>query len=125
MEYALRNHAVILFDAAYESFIVDKDLPRSIFEIDGAKNCAIEFCSLSKTAGFTGARCGYTVVPQILEFDGMNLNHMWLRRQTTKFNGASYIVQKEQKQYLLKTAESKSKKIYLIIEEMPKSLHQR
>lgn len=94
VEYALRNHAVILFDAAYESFIVDKDLPRSIFEIDGAKKCAIEFCSLSKTAGFTGTRCGYTVVPQTLEFDGMELNHMWLRRQTTKFNGVSYIVQK-------------------------------
>lgn len=94
VEYALRNHAVILFDAAYESFIVDKALPRSIFEIDGAKNCAIEFCSLSKTAGFTGTRCGYTVVPQTLEFDGIKLNHMWLRRQTTKFNGVSYIVQK-------------------------------
>lgn len=94
VEYALRNHAVILFDAAYESFIVDKALPRSIFEIDGAKNCAIEFCSLSKTAGFTGTRCGYTVVPQTLEFAGMKLNHMWLRRQTTKFNGVSYIVQK-------------------------------
>ena len=94
VEYALRNHAVILFDAAYESFIVDKDRPRSIFEIDGAKKCAIEFCSLSKTAGFTGTRCGYTVVPQTLEFDGMELNHMWLRRQTTKFNGVSYIVQK-------------------------------
>lgn len=94
VEYALRNHAVIVFDAAYESFIADKDLPRSIFEIDGAKNCAIEFCSLSKTAGFTGTRCGYTVVPQALEFDGMKLNPMWLRRQTTKFNGVSYIVQK-------------------------------
>ena len=94
VEYALRNHAVIVFDAAYESFIADKDLPRSIFEIDRAKNCAIEFCSLSKTAGFTGTRCGYTVVPQALEFDGMKLNPMWLRRQTTKFNGVSYIVQK-------------------------------
>lgn len=94
VDYAIRNHAVILFDAAYESFIVDKELPRSIFEINGAKNCAIEFCSLSKTAGFTGTRCGYTIVPQTLEFDGMNLNHMWLRRQTTKFNGVSYIVQK-------------------------------
>lgn len=94
VEYALRNHAVILFDAAYEAFITDKNFPRSIFEIDGAKNCAVEFCSLSKTAGFTGTRCGYTVVPQALEFDGTKLNHMWLRRQTTKFNGVSYIVQK-------------------------------
>ncbi len=94
VDYAIRNHSVILFDAAYESFITDKTLPRSIFEIEGAKKCAIEFCSFSKTAGFTGTRCGYTVVPEDLTFDGMNLNKMWLRRQTTKFNGVSYIVQK-------------------------------
>lgn len=94
VDYANQNHAVILFDAAYEAFIVDEDLPRSIFEIEGARNCAIEFCSLSKTAGFTGTRCGYTIVPEGLAFDGMNLNRMWLRRQTTKFNGVSYIVQK-------------------------------
>lgn len=94
VEYAIRNKAIILFDAAYEAFITDKALPRSIFEIEDARNCAIEFCSLSKTAGFTGTRCGYTVVPNTLEFDGMNLNKMWLRRQTTKFNGVSYIVQK-------------------------------
>lgn len=94
VDYANRMQAVILFDAAYESFITDQALPRSIFEIEGAKNCAIEFCSLSKTAGFTGTRCGYTIVPKILRFDGMNLNKMWLRRQTTKFNGVSYIVQK-------------------------------
>ena len=72
----------------------DKSLPRSIFEIDGARTCAIEFCSLSKTAGFTGTRCGYTVVPFDLESDGVKLNKMWLRRQTTKFNGVPYIVQK-------------------------------
>ena len=94
VDYANRNQAVVLFDAAYESFITDKELPRSIFEIENAKSCAIEFCSLSKTAGFTGTRCGYTVVPKALEFDGRNLNTMWLRRQTTKFNGVSYIVQK-------------------------------
>lgn len=94
VDYAKDNNAVILFDAAYESFIADEELPRSIFEIEGAKDCAIEFCSLSKTAGFTGTRCGYTVVPNNIEFDGMSLNKMWLRRQTTKFNGVSYIVQK-------------------------------
>ncbi len=92
VDYAADNKAVILFDSAYEAFI-EEDLPRSIFEIEGAKNCAIEFCSFSKTAGFTGTRCGYTVVPKTLEFDGMNLNKMWLRRQTTKFNGVPYIVQ--------------------------------
>ena len=91
---AKQNDAVILFDAAYEAFVGDKSLPRSIFEIDGARTCAIEFCSLSKTAGFTGTRCGYTVVPFDLESDGVKLNKMWLRRQTTKFNGVPYIVQK-------------------------------
>lgn len=94
VDYALKNKAVILFDAAYESFVFDDGLPTSIFEIDGASNCAIEFCSFSKTAGFTGTRCGYTVVPKNLIFDGMSLNKMWLRRQTTKFNGVSYIVQR-------------------------------
>ena len=94
VDYALKNQAVILFDAAYEAFVSDPALPRSIYEIEGAKNCAIEFCSLSKTAGFTGTRCGYTIVPTQLQFDGASLNKLWLRRQTTKFNGVSYIVQK-------------------------------
>ena len=94
VDYANKKNAVILFDAAYEFFITDKDLPASIYEIDGAKTCAIEFCSFSKTAGFTGTRCGYTVVPMALERDGHKLNKFWLRRQTTKFNGVSYIVQK-------------------------------
>ena len=93
VDFANDNGSIILFDAAYESFIED-DSPKSIFEIDGAKSCAIEFCSLSKTAGFTGTRCGYTVVPKSLQFDGMSINKMWLRRQTTKFNGVSYIVQR-------------------------------
>lgn len=93
VEYASKKGAVILFDAAYESFIAD-DSPRSIFQIPSARNCAIEFCSLSKTAGFTGTRCGYTIVPEELEFKGSSLNKMWLRRQTTKFNGVSYIVQR-------------------------------
>ncbi len=94
VDYALEQGALILFDAAYEAFISDDSLPRSIFEIEGAKRCAIEFCSLSKTAGFTGTRCGYTIVPSELTFEGASLNALWLRRQTTKFNGVSYIVQK-------------------------------
>ena len=94
VDFANKNNAIILFDAAYECFITDSSLPRSIFEIEGAKTCAIEFCSFSKMAGFTGTRCGWTVVPKTLEFDDMNLNKMWLRRQTTKFNGVPYIVQK-------------------------------
>lgn len=94
VDYALNNDAIILFDAAYESFIKEPNLPRSIYQIPGAEKCAIELCSLSKTAGFTGTRCGYTVVPKALERQGMNLNKMWFRRQSTKFNGVSYLVQK-------------------------------
>lgn len=90
VDYANKQQAIILFDSAYESFVATEDLPRSIFEIEGSRTCAIEFCSLSKTAGFTGTRCGYTVVPKDLG----PLNTMWLRRQTTKFNGVSYIVQR-------------------------------
>ena len=91
VDYALANKAVILFDAAYEAYVSSDDLPRTIYEVDGAKDCAIEICSLSKTAGFTGTRCGYTIVPKKL-YDGA-LNKFWLRRQTTKFNGTSYVVQ--------------------------------
>lgn len=94
VEYALANDAVILFDGAYEIFVQDEGLPTSIYQIDGAKECAIEFCSLSKTAGFTGTRCGYTVVPHELNRCGASLNKLWLRRQTTKFNGVPYIVQR-------------------------------
>lgn len=94
VEYANRNGSVILYDAAYEAFISDPDLPHSIFEIDGARECAIEFRSFSKTAGFTGTRCAYTVVPKELKREGMSLNQLWARRQSTKFNGAPYIVQK-------------------------------
>lgn len=93
VDYANEKDAVILFDAAYEIFI-QEELPTSILEIEGARTCAIEFCSLSKTAGFTGTRCGYTIVPQELEREGTSLNKLWLRRQTTKFNGVSYIVQR-------------------------------
>lgn len=99
VDYALENNAIILYDSAYECFITDKNLPRSIYAIDGAKDCAIEFCSLSKTAGFTGTRCGYTIIPHDLKFiastgENLSLNAMWNRRQTTKFNGVSYIVQR-------------------------------
>lgn len=94
VDYANAKKAVILYDAAYECFITEDDLARSIFQIEGAKTCAIEFCSFSKTAGFTGTRCGYTVVPLALERGGMSANKMWLRRQTTKFNGVPYIVQR-------------------------------
>lgn len=90
--YALKNDAVILYDAAYEAFI-DDDSPRSIFAIDGARECAIELCSLSKTAGFTGTRCGYTVIPKELKRDGHSLHALWYRRQATKFNGVSWPVQ--------------------------------
>lgn len=90
VDYAKSNNAIILFDSAYECFVSDENLPRSIYEIEDAKDCAIEFCSLSKTAGFTGTRCGYTIVPNALGA----LNKMWVRRQTTKFNGVPYIVQR-------------------------------
>ena len=94
VDWANAHDAVILFDAAYECFVSDEGLARSIYEVEGAKTCAIEVCSFSKIAGFTGTRCGYTIVPQALARDGMNLNKMWLRRQTTKFNGVAYIVQR-------------------------------
>lgn len=99
VNYALKNDAVILFDAAYEKFITEDDVPHSIYEIDGAKSCAIEFRSYSKTAGFTGTRCGYTVIPKGLTAkneDGSkaDLNQTWFRRQSTKYNGTSYIIQR-------------------------------
>ena len=94
IDFANASGSVILFDAAYEAFIEDEDLPRSIFELPGARSCAIEICSLSKTAGFTGTRLGYTVIPKELERKGMRLNDMWIRNRTTKTNGVSYILQK-------------------------------
>lgn len=98
VDYARENQALILFDAAYEAFIREKGVPRSIFEVEGAREVAVEFRSFSKTAGFTGTRCGYTIVPkEVMARDksGMahSLNKLWLRRQTTKFNGVSYPVQ--------------------------------
>lgn len=94
VDFANERGAVILFDAAYEAFIEEDGLPHSIFEIEGARTCAVEICSLSKTAGFTGTRLGYTVIPKTLEREGMNLNAMWVRNRTTKTNGVSYILQK-------------------------------
>lgn len=94
VDYAMKKGAIILYDAAYECFVESEGLARSIYQVEGAKNCAIEFCSFSKMAGFTGTRCGYTVVPEAIEKDGLSVNKMWLRRQTTKFNGVPYIVQR-------------------------------
>ena len=93
IDYARENGAVILLDSAYEAFVTDSDVPRTAYEVEGARECVIEFCSLSKTAGFTGTRCGYTIVPKTLKAEG-DLNAMWLRRQTTKFNGVAYVIQR-------------------------------
>ena len=92
--FAKANGSIILFDAAYEAFVSDPNLPRSIFEIEGARECAIEFGSLSKTAGFTGLRCGYVVLPRTVRLQEKELGALWLRRQTTKFNGTAYIIQR-------------------------------
>lgn len=94
VDYANARGSVILYDAAYRAYIRDERLPRSIFEIEGARTCAIEFCSFSKTAGFTGTRCGWTVIPKELKRDGQSLHDMWLRRQSTKFNGTAYVIQR-------------------------------
>lgn len=99
VNYAIDNDAIIMYDSAYEAYIKDANIPHSIYEIKGAKKVAIEFRSFSKTAGFTGVRCGYTVVPKELKAytlsgDSVSLNKLWLRRQSTKFNGTSYITQR-------------------------------
>ena len=94
VDFANENSCIILFDAAYEAFIEDDTLPHSIFELDGAETCAIEICSLSKTAGFTGTRLGYTIISKSLVRNGMNIHDMWVRNRTTKTNGVSYIIQK-------------------------------
>ena len=94
VDYANKKGAVILYDAAYECFIKDDELAKSIYQVEGAKTCAIEFCSFSKMAGFTGTRCGYTVVPKAITKGGLSANKMWLRLQTTKCNGVPYIVQR-------------------------------
>lgn len=93
VDYANENGSLILYDSAYEAFVTDGSV-KSIYEVEGARTCAIEFRSFSKTAGFTGVRCGYTVVPKALQFGDVNLNAVWGRRQATKFNGVSYITQR-------------------------------
>ena len=98
IDYAIANKAIIIYDAAYEAFITQDDIPRSIFQVEGARQCAIEICSLSKTAGFTGMRCGYTVIPNELEVEAsdgtkVSISQLWGRRQGSKFNGVSYPVQ--------------------------------
>ena len=93
VDYAKSMDAVILYDAAYEYFITDESLARSIYQVEGAKECAVEICSYSKTAGFTGVRCGYTIVPQALVREKTSINRLWARRQSTKFNGVSYVTQ--------------------------------
>ena len=94
VRWAKQNDALILFDAAYECFVTEPGLARSIYEVEGAKEVAVEVCSFSKIAGFTGTRCGYTIVPQDIRQGELSLNKMWLRRQTTKFNGVAYVVQR-------------------------------
>ena len=94
VDFTNQNGSIILFDAAYEAFIENENLPHSIFEIEGAETCAIEICSLSKTAGFTGTRLGYTVIPKALVRNGMSFHEMWVRNRTTKTNGVSYIIQR-------------------------------
>ncbi len=94
VDFANQNRRIIIFDAAYEAFIEDKNLPHSIYEIEGAKSCAMEVCSFSKSAGFTGVRCAYTVIPKELEVNGHSVGKAWLRRQSVKFNGVSYVTQK-------------------------------
>ena len=120
VDYALKNNSVILFDAAYEAFISQSTLPSSIYQIDGAKRCAIEFCSFSKTAGFTGTRCGYTVVPKELVLDGISLNKLWLRRQTTKFNGVAYVVQRGAEAVFSEQAKNRLRRILTTTRTMPK-----
>ena len=94
VDYALRHDAIIFYDAAYREYITETEIPRSIYEIDGARECAIEFCSFSKTAGFTGTRCGYTTIPRSLKRGGQSIYDLWMRRQSTKFNGTAYVVQR-------------------------------
>lgn len=94
VDYANEHGSVILYDSAYEAFIQEPDIPHSIFEIPGARTCAIEFRSYSKTAGFTGTRCAYTVIPKELKVGGVSLAELWLRRQSTKYNGCPYVIQR-------------------------------
>ncbi|MDD6309138.1 MAG: LL-diaminopimelate aminotransferase [Clostridia bacterium] len=123
VDFANQNGSIILFDAAYEAFI-EEDLPHSIFELPGAKTCAIEICSLSKTAGFTGTRLGYTVIPKALHRGGMHLNEMWVRNRTTKTNGVSYIIQRGAAAVFTKEGKAQIQKNISIYKENAKILMQ-
>ena len=120
VEYANYNNALILYDAAYECFISDDKYCKSIFEIDGSKTCAIEFKSFSKSCGFTGMRCGYTVVPNSLIFDDMNINKMWSRRHATKFNGVPYIIQRAAEETFSDEGKNQCKKALIYYKENAK-----
>lgn len=109
VRYAIQQDAVLLFDSAYEAFVQDESLSTSIYEIEHAKECAIEVCSLSKTAGFTGLRCGYTVIPHALLRHNTSIHARWLRRQTTKFNGVPYIVQRGAQAVFTKEGQEQTK----------------
>jgi len=122
VNYANKRKAIIIFDAAYEAFIEDDNVPHSIYEIEGSKNCAIEICSFSKTAGFTGMRLGYTVVPKNLVFGGVSLNKMWVRNRTTKTNGISYILQKAGVAAISPEGREKTKRIISIYKANAKVL---
>ncbi|MDR0404453.1 MAG: LL-diaminopimelate aminotransferase [Oscillospiraceae bacterium] len=124
VDYALQNNAIILFDAAYEAFVSSKDLPRSIFEIEGARKCAVEVCSLSKTAGFTGVRCGYTIIPDELVFDNCKISKLWMRRQTTKYNGLSYITQRGAEAVFTDEGQKQNKKMVDYYKENVKIIHE-
>ena len=119
VDYANREGSVILYDAAYEAYITQEGIPHSIYQIEGAKNCAIEFRSYSKTAGFTGVRCAYTVVPKELKRNGVSLNNLWARRQATKFNGVSYVPSARHRRFILMQAGARCAKSLVIISEMP------
>ncbi len=106
VDYANEKDAIILFDSAYNAFIQDENLPKSIFQIENSKLCAIEICSLSKTAGFTGTRCGFTIIPKQLKRQGVLINDLWMRRQTAHFNGVAYVVQKAALATFSKTGET-------------------
>ena len=125
VDFANENGSVILFDAAYEAFIEDPALPHSIFELDGAQTCAIEICSLSKTAGFTGTRLGYTVVPKALCRSGMHFHEMWVRNRTTKTNGFPTLSKRAAPLYLHRKDSGRFGKISLFTRKTPRFLWMR
>lgn len=129
VKYAKENKSIILYDAAYEAFIEQEDVPHSIYEIEGAKEVAIEFKSYSKTAGFTGLRCAYTIVPNEIKFDTkkgqVQLNKLWNRRQTTKFNGVSYIIQRGAEAIYTEEGKKEIKKNILYYKENTKIIKEK